>query len=143
MQLKEKLIKHMVDTEDNRDRLLNEAVSQEEKKEMAGIVDNYLRTMEDFIQNNHLKKETRPPFAIIGSRVTVENKESGETWTVRLSSPLHEIVEAEDVSFISPLGKALLLKKEGDQIEALTAEGKRLLFIKQVHPPDLLSWPSF
>ncbi len=137
MQLKEILIEHMVHTEDNKDRLLQAAACRKEKKELEKLVDHYLRRVETLLQNSADETVSRLPFAIIGSRVTVEDLDNREAWTVRLTSPLQESTAAEDVSFLSPLGRALLLKGEGEKLEAQTGAEKQALLVKEIHHPGM------
>lgn len=61
--------------------------------------------------------------AAYGSRVTVED-EDGEQIVYRLVFPEEADVNAGDISLSSPLGRALLNRTVGDQVEVVAPKGK-------------------
>ncbi|MGH7818661.1 MAG: GreA/GreB family elongation factor [Candidatus Binatia bacterium] len=63
--------------------------------------------------------------AAYGSRVTVEDLDEGETIGYRLVFPEEADVSAGDISIGSPLGRALVNRKVGDEVEVVTPKGKR------------------
>jgi transcription elongation factor GreA len=63
--------------------------------------------------------------AAYGSRVTVEDLEEGEEILYHLVFPEEADVSEGRISLGSPLGRALLNRKVGDQIEVQTPKGKR------------------
>ncbi len=63
--------------------------------------------------------------AAYGSTVEVEDLDSGETRRFRLVFPEEADAAAGKISLNSPLGRALLNKREGDEIEVKTPAGKR------------------
>ncbi|MGH7856335.1 MAG: GreA/GreB family elongation factor [Candidatus Binatia bacterium] len=60
-----------------------------------------------------------------GSRVTVEDLDEGETIVYRLVFPEEADVAVGDVSIGSPLGRALVNRKVGDEVEVVAPKGKR------------------
>lgn len=60
-----------------------------------------------------------------GSRVTVEDLDEGETLVYRLVFPEEADVAVGDVSIGSPLGRALVNRKVGDEVEVVAPKGKR------------------
>ncbi len=63
--------------------------------------------------------------AAYGSRVTVEDLEEGEEIVYRLVFPEEAEVAEGRISLGSPLGRALLNRTVGDEIEVETPKGKR------------------
>jgi transcription elongation factor GreA len=60
-----------------------------------------------------------------GSRVTVEDLDEGETQVFEIVFPEEVNAGAGQISLSSPLGRALLSKTVGDDIEVQTPRGKR------------------
>jgi transcription elongation factor GreA len=60
-----------------------------------------------------------------GSRVTVEDLDEGETQVFEIVFPEEVNAAAGQISLSSPLGRALLNKTAGDEIEVQTPRGKR------------------
>jgi transcription elongation factor GreA len=60
-----------------------------------------------------------------GSRVTVEDLDEGETQVFEIVFPEEVNAAAGQISLSSPLGRALLSKTVGDEIEVQTPRGKR------------------
>jgi transcription elongation factor GreA len=63
--------------------------------------------------------------AAYGSRVTVEDLEEGEEIVYHLVFPEEAEVNEGRISLGSPLGRAILNRKVGDEIEVVTPKGKR------------------
>lgn len=63
--------------------------------------------------------------AAYGSRVTVEDLEEGEEIVYQLVFPEEAEVSEGRISLGSPLGRAILNRKVGDEIEVQTPKGKR------------------
>ena len=60
-----------------------------------------------------------------GSRVTVENLDEGESQVYEIVFPEEVNAAAGQISLGSPLGRALLNKAVGDEVEVQTPRGKR------------------
>jgi transcription elongation factor GreA len=63
--------------------------------------------------------------AVFGSRVLLENSDTGQETEYQLVGPDESDVEKGRISVVSPLGKALLGKKPGDELIIETPGGKR------------------
>jgi transcription elongation factor GreA len=63
--------------------------------------------------------------AVFGSRVLLENSDTGQETEYQLVGPDESDVEKGRISVVSPLGKALLGKKPGDELVIETPGGKR------------------
>ena len=63
--------------------------------------------------------------AVFASRVTLENLDSGESVVYQLVGPDESNIEKGRISISSPLGKAIIGKKTGDEIVLQAPAGKR------------------
>lgn len=63
--------------------------------------------------------------AVFGSRVLLENIDTGEDVEYQLVGPDESNIEQGRISISSPLGKAILGKKTGDEITLVAPGGKR------------------
>ena len=63
--------------------------------------------------------------ALFGSRVLLENMETGQDVEYQLVGPDESDVEKGRISIVSPLGQALLGKKPGDELVVEVPGGKR------------------
>jgi len=63
--------------------------------------------------------------AVFGSRVLLENSDTGQETEYQLVGPDESDVEKGRISVVSPLGRALLGKKPGDELVIETPGGKR------------------
>ncbi len=67
-----------------------------------------------------------------GSKVTVENLDEGESQVFEIVFPEEVNAAAGMISLGSPLGKALLNKSVGDEVEVQTPRGKRCYQITEL-----------
>lgn len=75
----------------------------------------------DIIETNKLPKDR----AVFGSRVVLENIDTGEDVEYQLVGPDESDIEKGRISITSPLGKAILGKKPGDELAVQTPGGRR------------------
>ena len=76
----------------------------------------------DIINTENLPKDR----AMFGSKVLLENIDSGEEVEYRLVGPDESDIEKGRISVSSPLGKAILGKKPGDELTLIVPGGKRI-----------------
>ncbi len=76
----------------------------------------------DVIDPNKLPKDK----ALFGSRVRLENVDTGEDVEYQLVGPEESNIEEGRISVSSPLGKALLGKKPDDEITVQAPAGRRI-----------------
>ena len=75
----------------------------------------------DIIDTTKLPKD----YAVFGTTVVLENIDTGETTVYQLVSEDESNIEKGRISTSSPLGKAMLGKKPGDEITLNAPGGKR------------------
>ena len=75
----------------------------------------------DIIETDLLSKEQ----VLFGARVVLENLDTGEAVEYRVVGPDESDIGKGRISISSPLGKAMLGKKPGDEIKIVAPGGKR------------------
>lgn len=132
----ENLVKHLVEVEEQKGKLLDEyfPVPSKERDELKKLLDCYIKHIELFIkQARKLETECASlPFVIVGSEVEIQDLSTQEVHHFRLVAPFSMSIGGGDMSFISPVGKALLLKKVGDEVTVNAPAGVFLYKIKSI-----------
>jgi transcription elongation factor GreA len=75
----------------------------------------------DIIDPDTLPKDR----ALFASKVVLENVDTGETFEYQLVGPTESDIEKGRISISSPLGKAIVGKKPGEEIMLMAPGGKR------------------
>jgi transcription elongation factor GreA len=106
---------------------LSENAEYEAAKHRQGIVQSRIAQMAARIRELSMYTLSSIPEGVVayGSRVTVEDLDEGETIVYRLVFPEEADAGAGEISMSSPLGRALVNRKVGDEVEVLTPKGKR------------------
>lgn len=139
----EMLVKHMVDIEDEKDRIMDEYYPNvtEERDNFQQLMGSYIREIESYITNAKVEEtiSTDCPFVTIGSIVEVEDLTYNETEKFQIVSPFISKVSVkwDCASYLSPMGKALLLKKVKDRVDIETPAGRSAYRIKSIVLPML------
>ena len=131
----ENLVKHLVEIEDGKKKLLKEYYPEQstERNEIEMLIEVYIKHVEQLIRNASKSQTTdnKIPFVTIGSEVKIQDLFDQEIFEYRIVSPFHS-VSAGDISYLSPVGKALLLKKVDDEIEVKAPGGLFRYKIKSI-----------
>lgn len=129
----EMLVKHLVDVEDEKDRIIAEFYPNftKERDSFQKLIGDYISGIESRIYNIEAKEteetaEIGIPFIIIGSMVEVENLTYNEAEAFQIISPFtnESNINWDCASYLSPLGKEMLLKNVGDEVKIDTPAGK-------------------
>lgn len=132
----EKLVKQLVEMEEGKSKILDDYFSEPstERTEMAAFIENYIEKVEQLIGNAD-KSETADndiPFVTIGSEVEIEDIIDKESFKYRIMSPFSGDINDGDISYLSPVGKSLLLKGIGDEVEVKAPGGVFQYIIKSI-----------
>jgi transcription elongation factor GreA len=106
---------------------LSENAEYSAAKERQGFIEGRIGELEykmanlQVIHPDKLSKDR----ALFGSRVRLENMETGQDVEYQLVGPDESDVEKGRISVVSPLGRALLGKKPGDELVVEVPGGKR------------------
>jgi transcription elongation factor GreA len=84
-----------------------------EAEDLKKVLKDYVRWMDEMVKRITIAatSDNEFPYAVIGSEVIVAEKGGGGTYSYRLVSPLRNKGGSNEISFLSPMGKAMLLKK--------------------------------
>lgn len=123
----ESIIASLVQLEDEHEKVLNEYFPEYSKER-----DAFMDMISDYIQQvdrtlKHVTFSEAPgntfPFVIIGSQVEIEDIDNNEICQYRIVHPRERDITKDYISFLSPVGMAVLLKKVGDTITVNTPGG--------------------
>jgi len=106
---------------------LSENAEFEAAKERQGFIEGRVGELEYKLANAEIIDPTVLPKdrAVFGSRVVVENIETGESLEYQLVGPDESDIGKGRISVASPLGKSLIGKKTGDEITVHVPGGRR------------------
>ena len=106
---------------------LSENAEYEAAKNRQEFVRARIGQMQGRLRDLSLYNTQSIPHGVVayGSRVTVEDLDEGETQVFEIVFPEEVNAGAGQISLSSPLGRALLSKTVGDDIEVQTPRGKR------------------
>lgn len=115
---------------------ISENAEFEAAKEKQGLIEGRIQELSDKVAHSQIVDlpQSVNGKVIFGCKVIVEDLETGEVSSYRLVGPYEADVQAGTISVISPLGKALIGKEEGDEIKVQTPKGIRNIEILEVQP---------
>lgn len=106
---------------------LSENAEFDAAKDRQGFIEGRIGELEfkigcaDVIDPDTLSKDK----AVFGSRVVLENIDTGDDVEYQLVGPEESSIEAGRISITSPLGRAIVGKKPGDEVVLQAPGGKR------------------
>lgn len=116
----EALLASLTNLEEAKEKLLDDffPVPSRERDVMIGVLEDYTRRVGETLRTVTVSEDgpDRFPYVVIGSRVCVQEPGTAALYTYRLIGPFHTEVGFEDVSFLSPMGRALLLREVEDTV---------------------------
>lgn len=118
----EKLIEHLVEIEEEKARVIEEYYydMSAERLEFETLIEYYISNIKKHIRKlkNTSKENADCPFVIIDSIVEVEDINSKEVERFKIVSPFLATnpLDGDFASYLSPIGKSLLLKEVGDHV---------------------------
>ena len=117
---------------------LKENAEYHAAKERQGMLNARIGALEEQLAKVSMYNFASIPRDMVGygSRVEVEDVESGETLTFELVFPEEAVPDKGLISLGSPTGQALLRKQEGDEVHVQTPSGRRsfeILTVTTIH----------
>jgi transcription elongation factor GreA len=96
-------------------------------KDRQGFLEGRIGELEFKIANADIIETKKLPkdHAVFGNRVVLENIDTGEEVQYQLVGPDESDIEKGKISITSPLGKAILGKKPGDELSVQVPGGRR------------------
>lgn len=118
----EGLIKHLVDMEEEKNKVLEEYYYDmtADRLNFENLIDNYVINIDKYIKNAEIadKSDSDCPFVVINSVVEVEDLSNNSVEKFQIISPFlnDHSLDGESASYLSPIGRSLLLKKQGEKV---------------------------
>ncbi|MGI5838700.1 MAG: GreA/GreB family elongation factor [bacterium] len=132
----ENLLRQLVEIKEGKNKLFEEYFPEPspERNEIEALLDNYITRLSHLLQETGKAKlgDRDVPFVTIGSEVTIEDLADQTVYKYRVVNPSHAAASEGDISYLSSVGKALLLKKVGDRIEVKAPGGTFRYQIKSI-----------
>lgn len=138
----ERLVEHLVKVEEESDYVVKNYFSpaNEGKYVYEELMRAYTKEIENYLA--YCKEENKEipecPFVLIGSLVEVENMHTGEVARYKIVYPFagEGKFDFDYASCLSPIGKALLLKKVNDKITVQTPAGESCYQVISIRLPE-------
>jgi transcription elongation factor GreA len=113
---------------------ISENAEYEAAKDKQAMIEGRIQEITEKIGNSQITELPRDVDGkvVFGCKVIVEDLETGEVSSYRLVGPYEADVPSGTISVISPLGKALIGKEEGDEVKVQTPKGVRNMEILEV-----------
>lgn len=133
------LINHLSHMKSHKNRIVDKYYSRPDlnRTEFQKFLDKYINKIYHLIENSNKSKDGKNslPIVVIGSRVQVEDLKIYKNFEFKLIPPDNsndKTKNAFNISFLSPTGRSLLLKKVGDEINVKAPGGIFSYKIKEI-----------
>ncbi len=118
---------HLAEVENGKNRIFDQYFPEPSKDryDFEDLYDNYIGELYSLVQNAEKsdKHSLEIPFVTIGSIVEVHDLDNNENIIYHIVNPSINAIGPGDVSCLSPVGKSLLLKKPGDEVNVAAPGG--------------------
>ena len=113
---------------------LSENSEYDAAKEEQHRLESRIHQLEVMVRNVHIidDKNISSDKVYIGARADLENIETGDELFYILVNEIEADFSQKKISTVSPIGKSLLGKKEGDIVEIIIPKGKLKYRIKKI-----------
>lgn len=140
----EGLIEHLVFVEENADNLAGFYYPDlpEKRESMKKLFLEYVTKIEAVMEKIEVVDSIEEyrryenlnefPIAIIGSQVGVESLTDGSVTSLKLIHPDEHSRRKNEITYLSPMGRALLLRKTGSEFEVDIPEGRKRFRVRSV-----------
>lgn len=123
----EYLVKHLEHVRNTKDDIIDQYFPEpsNNRDELKQLISDYIKRIDTLIKNVNEIENTLNGlnFVTVGSTVTVEDLDEHQIYEFHIISPLENRTRSNDVSYISPVGKALLLKQIDDTVTVKAPAG--------------------
>lgn len=112
------LLANLLEIEEGKHQLIDDFFPEPTKEadEVKRLLNDYVGRLSDTITKISIIATANNafPFVIVGSEAVVEDIDSHKTYQYKIISPSKTKIDFNEISFLSPMGKALLLKDVDD-----------------------------
>jgi transcription elongation factor GreA len=137
------LIRHLIKIEEEKIDVIEKYYPQwtNERQSFQEIMDKYIKGLENIIYNEIVVEDNASgtcPFVLIGSRMILKNEDTNEIEDIQIISPFNGEIDLniDSASYLSPVGRAFLLKRVYDSVKVETPMGLLRYKIEAVELPD-------
>ncbi|WP_010248484.1 GreA/GreB family elongation factor [Acetivibrio cellulolyticus] len=132
----ENLLAHLVDFEERRKHIIMLYFPEynSQRVEFEVLIDDYISALDDVVRNVSFSDKSGNdfPFVCLNSVIEVEDVENTETFNYMLILPEANDYGTNCITILSPMGKALLCKKDGETVSVNTPSGVYRYRIKSI-----------
>ncbi|OIP97763.1 MAG: transcription elongation factor GreA [Syntrophobacteraceae bacterium CG2_30_61_12] len=113
---------------------ISENAEYEAAKEKQGMIEGRIADLTEKLATSEIfdGSDSNGDRVIFGCTVVVEDLDSGESSIYRLVGPYEADIKAGTLSVTSPLGRALIGKESGDEVQVKTPGGLRNLELLEI-----------
>jgi transcription elongation factor GreA len=103
-------------------------------KEQQAFIQGRIEKLEEMLSSSQIVAIDNLPEdrVVFGSTVKVEERDTGKIGTYQLVGPYESAPEKGRLSITSPIGRALVGKEEGDEIELKTPSGIKEIEVLEI-----------
>ena len=126
-----KVVKRIAVARDKGD--LSENTEYQNAKEDKEIIDARISEIEEVLKRAEVVSKTRSKTQIgLGSEVVITSVDKGNKMKITLVGEFEGDVDEGKISVVSPIGRALLGKKQGDEVAVEAPMGEIIYVVKSV-----------
>lgn len=124
----------LAEMKEGKNELLNKYFPElsSERNKAEELFTSYQEEITRLLKKTEKTKKFQVPFVTIDSEVEIEDLADGGEFTYRIVSPSRRSFKNGEISFLSPVGRFLLLRKPGDEVEVQAPGGTFRYRIKKV-----------
>ncbi|MEK7585421.1 MAG: transcription elongation factor GreA [Patescibacteria group bacterium] len=112
---------------------LSENAEYQSAREEQADVEDRISEIETILKGSEIIGERHSTSVGIGSTLMVKKEGEREEFTFRIVGPEEVNLATGQISYLSPLGAALLNKKKGDKIKVKTPKGEAVYQVTKIN----------
>ncbi|MCR2805798.1 GreA/GreB family elongation factor [Paenibacillus soyae] len=139
LELKDQILHQMIRLEESKTDMLNAHFPLpsrvRERKEIEILLQRYVHRLEKLVISLNQEPDFRLTCVIIGSTVSIRSKQWNASETYRICYPDNSDIDTGCISFLSPLGRQLLLAPLYTDVKVELPDGEYEYVVEQISYP--------
>ncbi len=111
---------------------LSENAEYQEAREMQAVTEDRINQLENLLKNPKIVAHKKGDTVSLGSKVVIQKEGEKETHEYTIVGSEEANMQERKISYLSPLGEAMMQKKKGESFTFETPNGKQNYTIKSV-----------
>jgi len=111
---------------------LSENAEYQEAREMQAATEERIKQLEQILKNPQIVSHTKGDVVSLGSKVVIQKDGEKDTHEYMIVGSEEANMQERKISYLSPLGEAIMGKKKGETFTFITPNGKQNYSIKSV-----------